>query len=317
MGFNLQERIHAGISFDRSLLPPHRTSLVDLPSGSTELWFRRDRSSHRGIHRFGRLRRLWLYSVNQEFLQELADIPAIEQLFIDGLTATDVTPLQRLRHLRRLVLIGGTKIESLDWLAGLAPLETLALENFKRVFDLGALASHTSLTALGVEGSIWTRMRVVTLAPLAGLYRLRSLFLTHLTAADHSLRPLHSLSDLQLLEIGALFPDDELVRLRQALPKLRCDWFEIIDRYGSTRKGISSNRSRNKLTFRFMPQRPPWSSSETGKKSQSANLGISTMPLTTSQVAREASPTKQGNRIQGRRTSASAGATMVTWLFTK
>ena len=235
--FNLQERIDAGISFDRSLLPPHRTSLTDLPLDSTELRFRREGSSHRGIHRFGRLRRLWLYSVNQKFLEELADIPAVEHLFIDGLTATDLTPLHRLRQLRRLVLIGGTKIQNLDWVAGLPPLETLALENFKRAFDLDPLASLTSLTALGVEGSIWTRMRVATLAPLAGLRSLRSLFLTNLTAADRSLRPLYSLTGLEVLAIGALFPDDELVRLRQALPNLRCDWFEIIDRYGSTREG--------------------------------------------------------------------------------
>lgn len=40
------------------------------------------------------------------------------------------------------------------------------------------------------------------------------------------------------------------------------------------------------------------------------NLGISPMPLTTSHVARETSPIRQGNKIQGRRTPASAGATI-------
>jgi Leucine-rich repeat (LRR) protein len=238
MVFSHQDRIDAGVSFDWSSLPVHRTSLTDLPQDATELRFRRDGSSHRGIHRFSRLRRVWLYSVNQAFLEEVADIPTIEQLFIDGTTTADLTPLRRLRQLRRLIINGGTKIQSMDWVAGLPPLEALAIENFKRVFQLDPIASLTSLTALGIEGSIWTRMRVATLAPLSGLRSLRSLFLTNLTASDSSLRHLHSLTGLEVLQIGALFPDEELLYLRQALPRLRCDWFEMIDRHGSTREAI-------------------------------------------------------------------------------
>jgi len=238
MAFSQQDRIDADVSFDWSSLPAHRTSLVDLPHDTTELRFRREGSSHRGIHRFRKLRRVWLYSVNQEFLEELAEVPAIEQLFIDGTTATDLTPLHRLRQLRRLVINGGTKIQSMDWVVGLSRLEALAIENFKRVLHLDPLASLTSLTALGIEGSIWTRMRVATLAPLSGLRGLRYLFLTNLTASDDSLHHLHSLAGLEVLQIGALFPDEELLRLHRALPRLRCDWFEMIDRHGSTRKAI-------------------------------------------------------------------------------
>ena len=238
MAFSHQDRIDAGVSFDWSSLPAHRTSLVDLPHDTTELRFRREGSSHRGIHRFSKLRRAWLYSVNQDFLEELAELPAIDQLFIDGTTAADLTPLHRLRQLRRLVVNGGTKIQSMDWVVGLSPLEALAIENFKRVLHLDPLASLTSLTALGIEGSIWTRMRVATLAPLSGFRGLRYLFLTNLTASDDSLHHLHSLAGLEALQIGALFPDGELLRLRQALPRLRCDWFEMIDRHGSTREGI-------------------------------------------------------------------------------
>jgi Leucine-rich repeat (LRR) protein len=238
MAFSHQDRIDGGVSFDWNSLPPHCTTLVELPLDATELCFRRDGSSHRGIHRFRQLRRLWLYSVNQEFLEELAEIPSVEQLFIDGTTITDISPLHRLPRLRRLIIIGGTKIESLDWVAGLPALQALAIENFKRVVYLDPLASLTSLSALGIEGSIWTRMRVSTLAPLSALRGLQYLFLTNLTASDCSLRHLHSMTDLKVLQIGALFPDEELLQLRLALPRLRCDWFEVIDRYGSTREGI-------------------------------------------------------------------------------
>lgn len=238
MAFDPQERIDAGIAFDSNSLPAHRKSLADLPSDVTTLRFCRDGSSHRGIHRFQSLRRLWLFSVNQEFLEELADIPTIEQLYINGITATDLAPLRRISGLRSLALIGGTKISSLDWIAEMPPLKTFAIEGFKRVLHLDPLASLTSLTALGVEGSIWTRMRVASLEPLSALQGLRSLFLTNLKTSDESLQPLHSLAGLEVLQIGALFPDEELVRLRQALPKLRCYWFDMIDRHGSTREAI-------------------------------------------------------------------------------
>ena len=238
MAFSHQDRIDAGVSFDWGSLPVHRSSLVDLPYDATELRFRRDGSSHRGIHRFSKLQCVWLYSVNQAFLEELVGIPTIEVLFIDGTTATDLTPLQQLRHLRRLIINGGTKIQNMDWVLGLPALESLALENFKRVSRLDPVASLTSLTALAIEGSIWTRMRVATLAPLSSLRALRYLFLTNLTASDRSLGHLQSLAGLEVLQIGALFPDEELLRLRESLPTLRCDWFELIDRHGSSRDAI-------------------------------------------------------------------------------
>jgi hypothetical protein len=233
-----QDRIDAGVSFDWDTLPAHCPTLAELAHDAQDLRFRRERSSQRGISRFKNLRRLWLYSVNQDFLDELSCLPDVEVLFLHGLTATDPTPLTRLRRLRRLIIAGGTKVQSLDWVTQLPPLEAFAIENFKRVFRLDPVSSLTSLTALGIEGSIWTRMRVATLSPLSQLRHLRHLFLTNMTAADRRLKPLHSLTALEVLQIGALFPDEELLRLRDALPGLRCDWFGMIDRHGSTREGI-------------------------------------------------------------------------------
>ena len=228
-----QDRIEAGIGFDWDLLPPYQTSLFGLPEDAEELRFRRERKSHRGIRRFRSLRRLWLHSVNQEFLEEVSELPAVEMLLIDRLTATDLRPLRSLRRLRRLIIEGGTKINDLDWVAELPPVEALAIENFKRVSELEPLASLTGLSALGVEGSTWTMMRVASLAPLARLKRLRRLFLTSLRVTDRSLQPLYALTDLEVLQCAAAFSDDEFIRLRRALPRLRCDWFDVIDRYGS------------------------------------------------------------------------------------
>ncbi len=85
---------------------------------------------------------------------------------------------------------------------------------------------------------MWTTMRVASLAPLSRLQDLRWLFLTNCRAVDRSLRPLYSLARLEVLDCAAFFPDEEFVRLRAALPRLRCDWFNLIERYGSTREGV-------------------------------------------------------------------------------
>lgn len=162
-----QIRIDAGISFHWNSLPPVHSSLADISHDAVSLRFRREDSSFRGISRFIRLRRLWADSVNQKFLDELATIPTLEWLFIDGTTAIDLTPLHQLRQLRRLVITGGTKIPNMIWLVGLPPLEALAVENFKLVRDLDPIATLANLRTLAIEGSMWTKMRVTSIAPLA------------------------------------------------------------------------------------------------------------------------------------------------------
>ncbi len=235
-----QARIDAGIGFHFNTLPPWQNSLNDLSRDVTSLSFRRDKSSFRGISDFKRLRRLWVSAVNQQFLEELSSIPTIEWLFIHSTTATDLTPLRQLTQLRRLAIAGGTKIQNLDWLTGLPALEALALENFKRVRDVDPITSLPSLRALGLEGGNCTNMRVASLAPLASLPQLHHLFLTSFRTEDRSLRPLHSLINLKVLECSTFFSDEEFRQLRRAIPELKCSWFDMLDRYGSIRAGIKA-----------------------------------------------------------------------------
>jgi len=237
MAFSHQDRIDAGVSFDWSSLPAHRTSLDDLPRDSTELRFRRDGSSHKGIHRFSSLRRVWLYSVNQDFLEELADIPTIERLFIDGTTATDLTPLHRLRQLRRLVINGGEDSEHGlgNWAVPLGgarhrELQARASSRPPRVAHQPHCTRHRGEH---LDADAHGHARTAVKSPRPSL---------PIPYQSDSVRPQPSpltFSDgFGGLQIGALFPDEELLRLRQALPRLRCDWFEMIDRHGSTREGL-------------------------------------------------------------------------------
>lgn len=238
-------RMEAGVSFDWKRFPPRLETLAGVPGDAVELYFRREKSSHRGIAALKGLKRLWVHKVNQEFLGEIAELPDLEMLYIGSTTATSFGPLNRLGRLRRLIVIGGTKIESLDWVAGLpASLEVLFLEAFKRVPDLGPLARLTDLTALGFEGGIDTRVKIDSLEPLAALRKLRYLFLANAQVQDKSLAALRSIASLERLECSIHFPDREFVELRRSLPKLKCNWIDMIDEHGSLKAGMAAFMKR-------------------------------------------------------------------------
>lgn len=164
------------------------------------------------------------HGVNAAFLDEIARMPALETLYLQRVTATDLRPLAALPRLRRLIVKDATRVDDLDWVAGLAAIESLGLENLKRVGSLDPLSGLAGLRGLAVEGSMWTAMRVATLQPLAALTGLQYLFLTNLRVADRSLRPLHGLSELRGLQCARWFADGEFAALAAARPGLRCHW---------------------------------------------------------------------------------------------
>lgn len=221
-----QERIDAGLGFIWDTLPERSQAAADIHPGAHDVVMYRSKHSHKGIAAHRHIRRLWAHAVDQAFLDEIAQLDALEMLYITRVSATDLTPLRNLPQLRSLSVIDATKVTDLGWLPSTASLQALAVENLKRVTDLDALASLTQLKALAVEGSMWTAMRVASLAPLSALKQLEHLFLTNLRVVDKSLRPLHALTGLRALQCANFYPAAEFMALAHARPQLRCDWFD-------------------------------------------------------------------------------------------
>ena len=166
-------------------------------------------------------------------------------LYVNGLTASSLAGLSRNRGLKRLLLIGGTKVQGLEWAAGLpATLEVLFLESFTHAPDIGPLGELSGLTALGIEGGMDTHVRIDTLKPLARLHNLRQLFLASTQVGDKSLAPLRGLTRLERLECTIHFPDEEFIALRNSLPNLQCDWITMIAEHGSLRAGKAAMMAR-------------------------------------------------------------------------
>lgn len=198
-------------------------SLHDIKEGQTELRLRRERKWQEGLRNFRQLKRLWCYGVNQEFLDEIADLENLETLCIEKLTALDLSPLWKLTRLRILVIRGSTSIENLNWIGGLKSLRGLSLESCKKLTDIGPLAQLPDLTAVGIEGGMWTPMRVKTLSPLSKLSSLEYLFMTNLRVNDGSLKPLHNLARLKVMQCANFFSKEEFCEMAKARPEVRCN----------------------------------------------------------------------------------------------
>jgi len=237
-------QVEAGISYNWKTLPPMVTALDDVPREAERLNFRRHKNSNRGLSEFTALRHLFAHQVNAEMIEQISGLKTLEVLFLDGIMTADLAPLSRLRNLKRLILRGGTKIGTLDWVGGLTPsLETLYFENFKAC-DLGPVGGLTQLTAFGFEGSITTAASVETLEPLAALKDLRYLFLANTRVRDRSLTALRGLKQLRQVDCTVRFPDAEFIALRDSLPGLKCSWIDMIEKFGSLRAWNADLRRR-------------------------------------------------------------------------
>ena len=218
-------RIDGGVGFEWDRLPAAVTSVSGVDPEAADVVFRREGTSHVGLHRYTAIRRLWASQVDAAFLDEIAAMPALEMLSLQRVTAINLQPLARLLRLRRLIVRDATRVVDLEWTRALA-LESLALENLKSVCSLEPLADQHGLRALAVEGAMWTAMRVHSLEPLRNLERLEYLFLTNLRVRDGSLHPLHGLTRLRFLQCARYYDDREFAALASARPELEGNWLE-------------------------------------------------------------------------------------------
>ena len=218
-------RIDGGVGFEWDRLPAVVTHVSGVDPDATDVVFRREGASHAGLHRCAARRRLWASQVDAAFLDEIAAMPSLDTLSLQRVTASDLQPLARLRQLRRLVVRDATRIIDLEWTRALT-LESLALENLSSVKSLEPLTDQRGLRALGVEGAMWTAMRVRSLEPLRNLERLEYLFLTNLRVQDGSLRALHGLSRLRFLQCARYYADGEFAALAAARPGLQGNWLQ-------------------------------------------------------------------------------------------
>lgn len=174
---------------------------------------------------FPNLKTLWISGVNPKQLEKVAQCRGLDTLVIHELRVPDMSALEQLRSLKKMLVWGNPKATSLESLSGLASLKVLGLDSFSKIQDLGPLAALTNLEVLSLEGGNYKPMTVESFAPLQGLTGLRELRLLNVKVKDQQLQPLASLSQLSELTLGNLYPMQEVARLAATLETTHCNLF--------------------------------------------------------------------------------------------
>ena len=146
-------------------------------------------------------------------LGPLAELTALEELYLMDTPVSDLGPLAKLTALKRLDL-EDTSVSDLGPLAKLTALEKLHLSGTP-VSDLGPLAELTALKRLDLRGT-----PVSDLKPLAELTALEELHLSDTPVSD--LKPLAELTALAMLFLSdTQVSDDAVQELRISRPDLK------------------------------------------------------------------------------------------------
>ena len=178
---------------------------------------------------------LWFQSrTSQEMFEAACAMPALEGLYVKWGALTDMSPVRQARGLRALHIGGSPAMQHLEALADVPGLEWLELENIRALSDIGFVSGLSGLSGLrGLSlagGDIGTGnvVKMDSLAALSGLRVLEWLALSYVRVADESLAPLAGLPKLRVLLVSNQFPAREYARLAGRRPEVWCEKFSPV-----------------------------------------------------------------------------------------
>ncbi len=146
--------------------------------------------------------------------------PEFESLYIKWSAIKKLDAIEKGVSLRYLHIGSSTGVESIEPLRSLTSLKWLGLESVTRVDSLDPLCDLVNLYGLTVEGSLWTKQVVETLAPVGNLHHLRYLSIINLQSRDRTLSPLFALTQLEVFHAASWWSQSEVAELFRRNPKL-------------------------------------------------------------------------------------------------
>jgi len=165
---------------------------------------------------------LWTYhKLNQDMFETICGLPNIKGLNIkwSGLKSVDsIVGLDKLEHLN---IGSSSSIENITVLPKLLNISTLSIENFKSVTDFRPLSDMPNLIGLGLNGGMYSTLKIDSLDPVGHLTKLKYLQLISTRVKDNSIKPLLNLKELECLRLTNSWNENDLELLRTNLPKLK------------------------------------------------------------------------------------------------
>jgi hypothetical protein len=205
------------------LVMPRRPICEDLsgvPAGAEFLATRGTAKSLSRLAELGHLTALWANPATEQLFDACARAPVLRALYVTNFKRLDEVKLAGANALEYLMLNWATRLVDLSFLRDLPALRVLYLDDMKRI-DLSTLPELPSLRGLQLGGTMWSTLKVESLAPLTRLPGLRFLRLSNARPVDGSLRPLAQLQELRELELPNFFDVSEGARLASALPNTK------------------------------------------------------------------------------------------------
>lgn len=206
--------------------PQFIDDLNDVDENSTELLIRGKTKNIERLKSFSNLKKLWIYTVNQNEFNKILSLANPKMLHIYELKAEDLSIIGSLKDLEVLALEWNTKAQILWDISKNTSLKSLSIKDFSKLYDISNLQKSTSLELLDLSGGIWNSLNLYTLQPLRYLNNLKFLGLSNIRVKDESLEPISELIKLQELEISNQFPTEEYARLSVSLKNTKCNCFE-------------------------------------------------------------------------------------------
>ncbi|MFD1344477.1 hypothetical protein [Litorisediminicola beolgyonensis] len=200
---------------------------ADIPDGADCIGIGREGKSYRGLGEAQSLRKLVTEKVDQPMLEEIARLKQLDYLELGWpVMARDLAPLAELENLTVLKIEGPRHLADFTPVCALPALTHLFLSSAKHMTGLDwLLPLKDRLVALGVEGSMWTKHPIPSLAPLEG-FALEALFLTGTTLEDQDLSPLATMPNLEIFGTALNAPKAQFMALKAEKPELECNWFD-------------------------------------------------------------------------------------------
>lgn len=211
-----------GLSDPDAYSGQERLNLIEAPSASSKDNLKLRKRWVDILPHLTNVRVLWVqYKVSQAMFEAICEMHCLEALWLKWSGIKSLESLIKLKSLQSLHIGSSTQLESIMPITHLKQLKWLELENIKKIQDISPLGECVQLLGLGIDGSIWTTQRVVSLGPLSRLTELRHLSIINLRSADRSLKPLYGLHKLERLHMAMWWAKPEVEELKHIHPRLQ------------------------------------------------------------------------------------------------
>jgi Leucine-rich repeat (LRR) protein len=158
---------------------------------------------------------LWVSHINQNTFDSICELENLEGLYVDSNNIKSIDNIKNLKYLKHLALLNLTKIDSLEPLEECDHLQTLKLENLKKIFLFNSVSKLINLKGLEIDGDMYTAQKIENFNFISSLEKLQYLSLSKTKATVKDFTPISKLTQLISFASSSNYPKKEFQKLNK------------------------------------------------------------------------------------------------------